>query len=60
VGFLTQNHAGHVAVLCLPRQFHVAVVESTAPADLRTARWLFPAYLALISVFVLPNRRRRP
>jgi len=30
------------AILCLPRQFHVVVVESTAPADLRTARWLFP------------------
>jgi hypothetical protein len=42
------------AIFCLPRQFHVAVVESTAIADVRMARWLFPAYLALISVFVIP------
>jgi len=54
LGFLTQTVLAMSAILCLPRQFHVAVVESTAPADLRTARWLFPAYLALISVFVLP------
>jgi Na+/proline symporter/signal transduction histidine kinase len=54
LGFLTQTLLAMSAVLCLPRQFHVAVVESTAPADLRTARWLFPAYLGLISAFVLP------
>ena len=54
LGFVTQTVLAMSAILCLPRQFHVAVVESTAPADLRTARWLFPAYLALISVFVLP------
>ncbi|WP_034853805.1 hybrid sensor histidine kinase/response regulator [Inquilinus limosus] len=41
-----------LAFLCLPRQFHVGVVESGRPADLRTARWLFPAYLGAINVFV--------
>jgi len=41
-----------LAFLCLPRQFHVAVVESGRPADLRTARWLFPAYLGAINLFV--------
>lgn len=54
LGFLTQTVLACAAALCLPRQFHVAVVESSTPADLRTARWLFPLYLALISVFVLP------
>ena len=54
IGFLTQTLLASAAVLCLPRQFHVAVVESSSPADLRAARWLFPAYLALISLFVLP------
>ncbi len=43
-----------MAFLCLPRQFHVAVVEQEHPASLRTARWLFPTYLALINLFVLP------
>ena len=43
-----------MAFLCLPRQFHVAVVEHDHPASLRTARWLFPLYLVLINLFVVP------
>ena len=43
-----------MAFLCLPRQFHAAVVEHDHPASLRTARWLFPTYLALINLFVIP------
>jgi len=43
-----------MAFLCLPRQFHAAVVEHGHPASLRTARWLFPSYLVLVNVFVLP------
>ena len=43
-----------MAFLCLPRQFHVAVVEHGHPASLRTARWLFPTYLLLINLFVVP------
>lgn len=45
---------GLLAIFCLPRQFHVAVVENSGPADLRLARWLFPLYLVAISLFVLP------
>ena len=43
-----------MAFLCLPRQFHVAVVEHGHPASLKTARWLFPLYLVLINLFVAP------
>lgn len=43
-----------MAFLCLPRQFHAAVVEHGHPASLGTARWLFPSYLVLINIFVLP------
>ena len=43
-----------MAFLCLPRQFHVAVVEHDHPASLKTARWLFPIYLVLINLFVVP------
>ncbi len=43
-----------MAFLCLPRQFHAAVVEHGHPASLRTARWLFPSYLVIINLFVLP------
>ncbi|MEQ1438337.1 PAS domain-containing hybrid sensor histidine kinase/response regulator [Fontimonas sp. SYSU GA230001] len=53
-GFLAQTVLAMAAILCLPRQFHIMVVENSDPGDLRTARWVFPGYLALISLFVLP------
>jgi hypothetical protein len=42
------------AVLLLPRQFQVAVVENVDERHLRHASWMFPAYLFAINVFVLP------
>jgi Na+/proline symporter/signal transduction histidine kinase len=42
------------AILFLPRQFHVAVVENSAEKHIRTAMWLLPLYLLLISVFMAP------
>ena len=42
------------AVLLLPRQFHVAIVENRSESDLRTASWLFPLFLLLINLFVVP------
>ncbi len=42
------------AVICLPRQFQVTVVENSSERQLRTASWLFPLYLFLISLFVVP------
>ncbi|MCO4759115.1 MAG: hypothetical protein KC477_13930 [Oceanospirillaceae bacterium] len=43
-----------VAVQLLPRQFHVAVVENTDQKHIRTAMWLFPLYIILINLFVVP------
>ena len=43
-----------VAVVLLPRQFHVAVVEASDERHVSTAMWLFPAYLLALNVFVLP------
>jgi Na+/proline symporter/signal transduction histidine kinase/CheY-like chemotaxis protein len=42
------------AILLLPRQFHVTVVENHSEAEIRRAAWLFPVYLVLINLFVLP------
>ncbi|MDF1747575.1 MAG: ATP-binding protein [Alphaproteobacteria bacterium] len=42
------------AVICLPRQFQVTVVENSDERHLFTASWMFPLYLMLISLFVLP------
>ncbi len=52
--FLTEILLACAAVICLPRQFHVTVVENTNPRSLLTARWLFPLYLILLGLFVLP------
>ncbi len=42
------------AILLLPRQFHVCVVENNSEAEIKRAAWLFPAYLVLINLFVVP------
>jgi len=42
------------AIICLPRQFHTTVVENTDEKHIRTAMWLFPLYMFLINIFVLP------
>ena len=42
------------AILLLPRQFHVGVVENHSEAEIRRAAWLFPLYLVLINLFVVP------
>jgi len=41
-------------ILLLPRQFHVAVIENTDQKHIKTAMWLFPAYMILINLFVVP------
>ncbi|QLC74328.1 PAS-domain containing protein [Pseudomonas sp. LPB0260] len=51
---LVQTAVAMIAIVCLPRQFHVAVVENIDPNDLRLARWVFPAYLVLAALFVVP------
>lgn len=43
-----------LAILVLPRQFQVAVVENVNEDHLRKAVWLFPLYLLAINIFVLP------
>jgi Na+/proline symporter/signal transduction histidine kinase len=52
--WIVQTVLSATAILMLPRQFHVAVVENRSERELTTAAWLFPAYLVLINLFVLP------
>ncbi|MBZ9705733.1 hybrid sensor histidine kinase/response regulator [Mesorhizobium sp. ESP7-2] len=42
------------AIILLPRQFYVTIVENRSEAELRTATWVFPLYLVAINLFVLP------
>ena len=43
-----------LSVVFLPRQFQMMVVENVAEAHLKRAAWVFPLYLLLINLFVLP------
>ncbi|HVL71187.1 MAG TPA: hybrid sensor histidine kinase/response regulator [Beijerinckiaceae bacterium] len=52
--FLTLTVLAAFAALLLPRQFHVTVVENRSLGDVRRAAWLFPLYLVLINIFVVP------
>jgi Na+/proline symporter/signal transduction histidine kinase len=43
-----------MAIMFLPRQFQVTVIENLDEKHLNRAIWLFPLYMLAINVFVLP------
>ncbi len=43
-----------LSIILLPRQFQIIVVENVDESHLKRAVWLFPLYLLLINIFVLP------
>jgi Na+/proline symporter/signal transduction histidine kinase len=43
-----------LSIMFLPRQFQISVVENVDEGHLGKAIWLFPLYLLLINLFVLP------
>ncbi len=53
-GFVAQTVLSFIAIICLPRQFQVAVVECGDVGDVKRARWMFGAYLVVISLMVVP------
>ena len=54
VEWMTLTLLAMTAIICLPRQFQVMVVENTDERHLEKAVWLFPLYLLVINIFVLP------
>ncbi len=52
--WLTTLGLSVAAIVCLPRQFQVTVVENSRESHLRVASWAFPAYMMLMSLFILP------
>ena len=42
------------AIIFLPRQFQVAVIENTDERHLKRAAWVFPLYMLAMNIFVLP------
>lgn len=53
-GFGVQLILAMAAILCLPRQFHVAIVEFRDIRELKIARWIFPVYLLVFAILVMP------
>ncbi|MBK7541844.1 MAG: histidine kinase [Candidatus Competibacteraceae bacterium] len=53
-GWLSLTFLSMMAFIFLPRQFQVLVVENVNETHIRKAIWLFPLYLFLINLFVLP------
>ncbi|MGN6227048.1 MAG: PAS-domain containing protein [Dyella sp.] len=56
-GFPALILLGALAMFTLPHQFHAGVVECRDERHVRTARWLFPLYMLLISLPILPLAR---
>lgn len=52
--FLAMTLLAFFAIMLLPRQFHVSVVENYDESEIRRARWVFPFYLVAINLFVVP------
>ncbi|TAH65527.1 MAG: sensor histidine kinase [Rhodopseudomonas palustris] len=52
--FFTMAALSFFAIMLLPRQFHVSVVENSSSDEISRARWLFPLYLIAINLFVMP------
>jgi len=43
-----------MAIMFLPRQFHIMVIENSDEDHIKKAMWRFPAYIFLINLFVIP------
>jgi Na+/proline symporter/nitrogen-specific signal transduction histidine kinase len=52
--FIAMTLLSMTAIICLPRQFHIAIVENVEERHMATASWLFPLYLLLMSLVALP------
>jgi Na+/proline symporter/nitrogen-specific signal transduction histidine kinase len=52
--WVAMNLLSVCAIICLPRQFQVTVVENSDENHLRTASWAFPAYMLAMSLFIVP------
>lgn len=52
--FLMQALMAAAAIFCLPRQFHVMIVDNHKTSHLAMARWLFPLYLVLTALAIIP------
>jgi Na+/proline symporter len=52
--WLSMTFISMMAVMFLPRQFHIMVIENCREEHIRSAMWRFPAYMFAINLFVIP------
>ena len=52
--FIAKTLLSALAILCLPRQFHVSVVELQEGSKVGLSRWVFPMYLLCFLLLVIP------
>ncbi len=52
--WLTMTIISMMAIMFLPRQFHIMVIENCREEHIRSAMWRFPAYMVVINLFVIP------
>ena len=52
--WLSMTIISMMAVMFLPRQFHIMVIENCREEHIRSAMWRFPAYMFAINLFVIP------
>ena len=52
--FIAKTLLSALAILCLPRQFHVSVVELQENTKVGLSRWVFPLYLLCFLLLVIP------
>ncbi len=51
---LSQAILGVITIFILPQQYHMLMIENHQQKELNMARWLYPLYLILINLFILP------
>lgn len=54
VAWFSLTFISMAAVILLPRQFHMLVIENNNEEHIRQAMWKFPAYMFLITLFATP------
>ncbi len=54
ITFISNMLLAMAAIFCLPRQFHVTFVEVDNTQNMSKSRWLFPIYLLITSLVVVP------
>ncbi|MBE0576064.1 MAG: SpoIIE family protein phosphatase [Desulfuromonadales bacterium] len=52
--WLSMTFISMMAIMFLPRQFHIMVIENCREDHIRSAMWRFPAYMVVINLFVIP------